>query len=204
MQRRYAERIKYELDPIEKLGFVDYFLVVGDVVRWSKDHGIPVGPARGSAAASLVCYCLRITEVDPMLFPNLIFERFIDINRHDLPDIDLDFDDDQRWRVRDYLVNRYGEERVGNIGTFTQFRGKNSLQDVAKVHRVPYGDVETVKEMLIERASGDLRGNATIEDTVEMFPKVRDIFERNPVLYQAQRLEGNLRGMSVHAAGLVV
>ena len=203
-RKLYHERLKYELDLIELKGFVDYFLYVGDVVRWAKDHQIPVGPARGSAAASLVCYCLRITEVNPMFFPNLLFERFIDINRHDLPDIDLDFDDDQRWRIRDYLVRQYGEERVGNIGTFTQFRGKNSLQDVAKVHRVPYGAVETVKEMLIERASGDLRGNATIEDTVDMFPKIKEIFEQYPVLYQAQRLEGNLRGMSVHAAGLVV
>lgn len=203
-RQKLSERIKYELDLIVAKNFPDYFLVVGDVVRWAKDHGIPVGPARGSAAASLVCFCLRITEVNPMFFPNLIFERFIDINRHDLPDIDLDFDDEQRYRVREYLVDQYGEDRVGNIGTFTQFRGKNSLQDVAKVHRVPYGSVETVKEMLIERASGDLRGNATIEDTVDMFPKIREIFEQYPVLYQAQRLEGNLRGFSVHAAGLVV
>ncbi len=201
---RYVERVKYEADMIELKQFVDYFLVVGDVVRWSKDNFIPVGPARGSAAASLVCWLLRITEVNPMLYPNLIFERFIDINRHDIPDIDLDFDDEQRWRIREYLVDKWGEDRVGNIGTFTRFRGKNSLTDVAKVHRLPYGDVESVKEMLIERASGDLRGSATIEDTIDMFPKVKAVFDKHPALFQATRLEGNLRGFSVHAAGLVV
>lgn len=203
-RKRAKQRVKYEMDLIEAKGFEDYFLVVSDMVIFAKNRFIPVGPARGSAAASLVCWLMRITEVNPLLFPNLIFERFIDINRHDLPDIDLDFDDELRYLIREYLVEKYGEERVGNIGTFTNFKGKNSLTDVAKIHRVPYGDVEVVKEMLIERASGDLRGNATIEDTVEMFPKVKAIFEKHPVLYEAQRLEGNLRGFSVHAAGLVV
>lgn len=203
-RRRYSARIKYEMGLIVEKGFVNYFLVVSDMVKFAKDNGIPVGPARGSAAASLVCYLMRITEVNPMNFPNLIFERFIDINRHDLPDIDLDFDDEYRHLIREYLVRKYGEDRVGNIGTFTKYRGKNSLDDVARVHKVPYGAVETVKEMLIERASGDLRGNATIEDTIEMFPRVKNVFDQHPVLYQAQRLEGNLRGFSVHAAGLVV
>lgn len=204
VRKRYKERLQYELDLIVKKGFVDYFLVISDVVKFAKDSGIPVGPARGSAAASLVCYLLRITEVDPMLFPNLIFERFIDINRHDLPDIDLDFDDEQRYKVREYLVGKYGEDRVGNIGTFTQYRGKNSLDDIARVNRVPKWATDGIKEKLIERASGDLRGNATIEDTIAMFPDVGKIFDEFPVLYQAQRLEGNLKGFSVHAAGLVV
>lgn len=209
-QKTLKARVDYEMSlicierPGMPDGFCDYFLVVGDIVRWSKDQGIPVGPARGSAAASLVCYLLRITEVNPMEFPNLIFERFIDVNRHDLPDIDLDFADDRRWEVRARLVEKYGEEMVGNIGTFTKYKGKNSLTDVAKVRRVPYPAVETVKEMLIERSSGDLRAGATIEDTIEMFPKVREIFDKYPALYSAQRLEGNLRGFSVHAAGLVV
>lgn len=197
-------RVRYERDLMEQKGFVDYFLVISDMVRWAKDNGIPVGPARGSAAASLVCYLLRITEVNPMVFPNLIFERFIDINRHDLPDVDLDFDDEQRWRVRDYLVRKYGAERVGNIGTFTMYRGKNSLDDVARVHRIPVWEVEQVKEGLLERSSGDLRATNTIEDSIAMFPKVAAVFERFPALRDAQRLEGNLKGFSVHAAGLVV
>lgn len=203
--RRWAkERVAYELGLIEAKNFMDYFLTVGDVVRFAKDSGIPVGPARGSAAASFVCWLIRITEVNPKPFPNLLFERFIDLNRHDLPDIDLDFDDDQRYKIRDYLVMKYGEDHVGNIGTFTTYKGKNSLDDVARVHGIAKYEVEAVKDKLIERASGDLRGNATIEDTIAMFPEVGKVFERHPELLAAQRLEGNLKGFSVHAAGLVV
>lgn len=204
----YLERAKYESDLIQSKGFTDYFLVMSDAVKFAKDSFIPVGPARGSAAASLVCYLLRITEIDPMPFPNLLFERFIDINRHDLPDIDLDFDDEQRWRVRAYLIDKYGAERVGNIGTFTKYKGKNSLEDVQRScypNNWPCkADVDTVKGLLIERSSGDLRAAATIEDTIEMFPQVKEIFERWPKLYKATLLEGNVKGMSVHAAGLVV
>lgn len=202
--RRYVERVKYELGLVVDKGFQDYFLVIAELVQWCKEKGIAVGPARGSAAASLVCYLMRITEVNPMLFPNLLIERFIDPNRHDLPDIDLDFDDEERWRVRQHLVDLYGEERVGNIGTFTQYRGKNSLDDIARVYKIPDYDVAAVKEMIIERSSGDLRGNATITDSIAMFPKVATVFKKHPKLKQAERLEGNIKGMSVHAAGLVV
>lgn len=218
-RQTYIDRVKYEMDLIQSKGFTDYFLVVSDAVRFCKDIAyrppefqhhpvIPVGPARGSAAASLVCYLLRITEINPMPFPNLLFERFIDANRHDLPDIDLDFDDELRWILRTYLVSKYGAERVGNIGTFTKYKGKNSLEDV---QRSMYPDnwqckedVETVKGLLIERSSGDLRASGTVEDTIEMFPQVKAIFDKWPDLYKAQLLEGNVRGMSVHAAGLVI
>jgi DNA polymerase-3 subunit alpha len=203
-RRRYVERVKYEIDLIVQKDFVDYFLMLSDVVRFAKNRGIPVGPARGSAAASLVCYLLRITEVDPMHFPNLLFERFIDINRHDLPDVDLDFDDERRHEIRAYLVEQWGAERVGNIGTFTRYKGKNSIDDVARVYSIPEYETKALKELLIERASGDLRGDATIQDTIEMFPQAREMFEKYPDLFKAERLEGNLRGFSVHAAGLVV
>jgi DNA polymerase-3 subunit alpha len=203
-QRRYVEKLKYELGLIIPKGFSDYFLVVSDLVRYAKNNGIAVGPARGSAAASLVCYLMRITEVDPMHFPTLLFERFVDANRHDLPDIDLDFDDERRWEVRQYLVDTYGEAHVGNIATVTNYKGKNSLDDIARVYRIPQIDVDTVKEMIIERSSGDLRGNTTIEDSEAMFPKVAAIFKKHPKLRLAKRLEGGLKGFSVHAAGLVV
>lgn len=203
-KRWYVDRMTLEMNLIIKQGFVDYFLVISDLVRWAKNNQIPVGPARGSAAASLVCFALRITEVNPMNFPTLLFERFIDENRHDLPDIDLDFDDEQRWRIRQYLVDQYGAERVGNIGTFTQYKGKNSLDDIQRVYDIPVGVVTAVKEMIIERSSGDLRGSSTIEDSIAMFPKVAAIFRQYPQLRQAMRLEGNTKGMSVHAAGLVV
>jgi DNA polymerase-3 subunit alpha len=203
-KRLYVERVKYEMGLMESKGFVDYFLTISELVRWAKNAGIAVGPARGSAAASLVCYLLRITEVNPMPFPNLLFERFIDPNRHDLPDVDLDFDDARRHEVREHLVEQYGAERVGNVGTFTQYKGKNSLDDIARVYRIPESDVTAVKEMLIERSSGDLRGNSTIEDSIAMFPKVAAVMAKHPKLKQAQRLEGNIKGFSVHAAGLVV
>jgi DNA polymerase-3 subunit alpha len=203
-RKLYLARIKRELDLMVLKGFVDYHLVISEMVAWAKDQGIPVGPARGSAAASLVCYLLRITEVDPMPFPNLLFERYIDINRHDLPDVDLDFDDERRHEVREHLVALYGADRVGNIGTFTMYKGKNSLEDVARVHGIPKWAVDAVKEKLIERSSGDLRGNATIEDTIAMFPDVAKVFEEYPKLRLAEQLEGNVKGFSVHAAGLVV
>lgn len=203
-RQRYLDRLKYETELILSKEFTDYFLVISEMVKWSKQHGIPVGPARGSAAASLACWLLRITEVNPMLFPNLIFERFIDVNRHDLPDVDLDFDDELRYKVREHLVELYGAERVGNIGTFTMYRGKNSIDDVARVFNIPKVAVEEVKGGLLERSSGDLRYGQTIEDSIALFPKVAAVFNRYEDLRHAKRLEGNVKGFSVHAAGLVV
>lgn len=203
-RQRYRERLRYEMDIIQRKDFVDYFLIVSDLVKWSKDNGILVGPARGSAAASLVCWLLRITEVNPLRFDNLVFERFIDISRADLPDIDLDFDSLRRDEIRHYLAGKYGADCVGNIGTFTYYKSKNSLDDVARVYRIPKFEVEKVKELLIERSSGDLRANATIEDTVEQFDAARDVFDRYPDLSKAMDLEGNIKGMGVHAAGIVL
>jgi DNA polymerase-3 subunit alpha len=203
-QKIYKERLKREAKIIEGKDFQDYFLVVGDMVRWAKDNEIPVGPARGSAAASLICFLLRITEVDPIVFDTLVFERFIDESRADLPDIDLDFDSDRRHEVREYLVGKYGEECVNNIGTFNYFKSKNSLDDVARVYRVPKYKIDIVKDLLVERSSGDLRASATIEDTVEQFDEAKAVFEEHPELYKSRELEGNIKSIGVHAAGLVV
>jgi DNA polymerase-3 subunit alpha len=202
---KYRRRIAYEREIIEeKDGYIDYFLAVADVVRFAKDAGIPVGPARGSAAASLVCWLLRITEVDPMRFPNMVFERFIDRSRADMPDVDLDFASEGRPALRKYLEQRYGDGCVGNIGTFTYFRAKLALDDVARVHRIPKWEVEKVKEMLLERSSGDLRASATIEDTIEQFDEVAQVFERHPELRASERLEGMVRGHGIHAAGMII
>lgn len=200
----YIERMKYEMALIEEKDFIDYFLMLSDLVRWAKDDGIPVGPARGSAAASLVCYLLRITEVDPLQFPMMYFERFIAHDRYDLPDIDLDFSDSRRDEIRQRAVEVYGADRVGNIGTFTKYKGKNALIDVARANSVPDWELKTVKDLMIERSSGDARAEATLMDTIEMFPQVKEVFDKYPELYKAMRLEGNYRGMSVHAAGLVI
>jgi DNA polymerase-3 subunit alpha len=201
---RYKERLKHEMEVIEEKDFTDYFLIVSDAVRWAKDHDIAVGPARGSAAGSLACWLLRITEVNPMLYEDLVFERFIDYTRQDLPDIDLDFDSLRRSEVREYLVAKYGPDRVGQVGTFTKFKAKNSLDDAARVYNVPKWKIEQVKDVLIERSSGDLRASATIEDTVEQFDVAREVFEEYPDLVVATELEGNYKGLGIHSAGLVV
>lgn len=201
---RYIDRLHYEMEMIEGKDFIDYFLMLSDAVSWAKDNGIAVGPARGSAAASLVCYLLRITEVDPMAFPYMLFERFVDVNRVDLPDVDLDFDDARREELRFYLAGKYGADHVGNIGTFTRYRGKNALIDVARTHNIPDYEIQVVKDLMIERSGGDSRFDASLEDTVEMFPQAKEAMDKFPDLYKALKLEGNYRGMSVHAAGLVV
>jgi DNA polymerase III subunit alpha len=203
-RKDYIKQVKYEMEILEAKQYQDYFLVVSDLVKFAKDQGIPVGPARGSAAASLVCYLMRITEVDPIQHPHLVFERFIDMSRKDLPDIDLDFDSWRRHEIWEYARAKYGDDRVGNIGTFTGFKSKNSLDDVARAYKVPQWEVNKVKERLVERSSGDLRASATIEDTVEMFDEAREVFEKYPDLWKATDLEGNIKGMGVHAAGMIV
>jgi DNA polymerase-3 subunit alpha len=204
-RREYKERLRYEATIIEDKDFIDYFLIISDLVRWCKDNDIGVGPARGSSAGSLACWLLRITEVNPMDYPeDLIFERFIDVTREDLPDIDIDFNSSKRYMIRDYLNAKYGEEQVGNIGTFTKYKGKNSLDAAARVFHVPKWEVERIKDVLIERSSGDLRASATLEDTAEQFPQAREVFERYPDLGSALDLEGNYAGFGIHSAGVVI
>ena len=200
----YIKRVEAELDVIIPKGFVDYFLVTSDIVRWAKDHKIPVGPARGSAAASVVCYLLRITEVDPVQHPHMLFERFIDPSREEAPDIDLDFDDEQRHRVFSYAASKYGSENTGNIANFTRYRGRNSLDDVARAYKIPKWEVDSIKDLIIERSGGDSRINDSLEDTFATFKNAQEVLDRHPKLANAVRLEGNYRSMGVHAAGLVI
>lgn len=203
-QCEYLDRMNYEMELIESKDFTDYFLVMSDLVRWAKDAKIPVGPARGSAAASLVCYLLRITEIDPMLFPQMLFERFIDPSREDLPDIDLDFSDDRRKEVFEYAEKKYGFDRVAHIGTFTRYRGKNSLDDVARVYRIPKWETDIVKDLITDRPDGDPRQFDSLVDTFDTYPAAAEVLKRRPALKYAVALEGNYRGLSVHAAGLVI
>lgn len=204
IRKEYRDKLAYEMSIIEQKDYVDYFLIVSDIVKFAKDADIAVGPARGSAAASLVCWLLRITEVNPMVFPGLVFERFIDLTRADLPDVDLDFDSERRGEITDYAVAKYGRDCVGNIGTFTYYKSKNSLDDIGVVYHIPKHEIEELKGFLIERSSGDLRASATIEDTIEQFEQAGAIVERHPDIRRAQDLEGNIKGMGVHAAGLVI
>lgn len=204
-KRMYAEKLNYEMSVVEtKDGYLDYFLMVADAVVFAKEHGIAVGPARGSAAASLILYLLRVTEVDPCQFPTMIFERFIDVARTDMPDIDLDFADDRRDEVRQYLVRVYGHDRVANIGNFVRYRGKNSIVDVSRVYTIPKFFANQVKDLIIERSGGDSRINDSLQDTFDTFDVAKEVLERFPALSRAIQLEGNMRGMSVHAAGIVI
>jgi DNA polymerase III subunit alpha len=200
----YAKRIEYEMDLITDKDYIDFFLATSDMVRWAKDSGIPMGPGRGSVAASVVSWLLRITEVDPIRYPHLLFERFIDVTRTDPPDIDLDISDERRHEVREYMASRYGDSCVGTVANFVRYRGKNSLDDVARVYQIPHWAKEEVTKRIIERSGGDSRFSSSIEDTAEMFPSARAMFDQFPKLWQATRLEGNVRGMSIHAAGLIV
>jgi DNA polymerase-3 subunit alpha len=201
------DQLKHEMDVIERKGFVHYFLLTAAGVRHLKDKGIPVGPGRGSAAASIAAYILRITEIDP-LRPEyggmLRFERFIDDSREDLPDIDLDFPGTARPILRAFYERMLGPGTVNNVGTFTQFKSRNSLDDAARVFDVPKWDVDIVKNYLIDRANIDLRASSTIADTEAQFPAAKEVFDRHPNLRKAQLLEGNIKGFGVHAAAVIL
>jgi DNA polymerase-3 subunit alpha len=203
----YRKKLVHEMKLIEEKDFVHYFLLVQAGVKYVKELGHPVGPARGSAAASVCAWLLRITEVDPLRkdFNGLLrFERFIDVSRTDLPDIDLDFPGSTRPVLRDFYLRLLGPGCVNNVGTFTYFRSKNSLDDVARVFRIPKWEVETVKGYLIERTNIDLRASSTIEDTIATQPAAAEVFGRYPDLHKAELLEGGIRGFGVHAAALIL
>ena len=203
-RRRAKEQLAHEMEMIESKDFVDYFMLVAAGVQYIKGLDIPVGPARGSAAASLAAFLLRITEVNPLLFPLLTFDRFISVDRHDLPDIDLDFPSEARPLLREFYSRMLGDDCVSNIGTFIYFKNKLAVDDVARVFQIPKGDTERLKDFLIERSSGDMRASSTIEDTVDQFPAAAEIFERHPDLMKSQWIEGMVKGFGVHAAGLVL
>jgi DNA polymerase-3 subunit alpha len=200
----YAERVKYEMSLILEKNFADYFLMVSDAIRWGKENGVAFGPGRGSVAASVVAWLLRITEINPYKHQDMLFERFIDVSRADPPDIDIDCSDEERYKIKDYLANKYGPECVGQIANFVRYRAKNSLADVARVYQIPIVAKEIVSNLVIERSGGDSRFDDTLIDTFEMFPAAAEILKAYPQFANAARLEGNVRGMSVHAAGLVI
>lgn len=199
----YEERIRREIGLIREKRLQDFFLVTSDAVRWAKRRGIAIG-CRGSAVASLACYCLLITEIDPIRYPAMMLERFIDPSRKDLPDIDLDVDDERRDEIRQYLISKYGADHVGNVTNWTRYRGRNSLDDVARVFRIPRAETARLKELVIDRGDGDERQASSLADTEETVPAAAAIFAAHPDLRLAQRLEGNLRGYGVHAGGLIV
>jgi DNA polymerase III alpha subunit len=200
--KQYTDRLHVELALIEEKGFADYFLVIWDMCNYAKQHML-VGPARGSSAGSLVCWLLGITEVDPIPH-GLIFERFIDVNRTDFPDIDIDFPDDYRDMVFDYLGNKYGHERVARLGTIMQYKPKSALTDFSKVLDIPDWETQAVKDAIIERSGGDARASFCLEDTLNLLDVGKSLLSKYPQIGLAARIEGHARQTGQHAAGVVI
>lgn len=202
--QKYKARMQMEWAVISSIpGYVDYFAMVSDLVRWAKDQGILVGPGRGSAASSLCCWFLRITEIDPLLYP-MLFERFISPDRPDLPDVDIDFEDERRGEVIAYAQEKYGMDRVANILNFVRYKGRNSLDDVARAYEMPGWKTAKIKAKLVERSEGHPRFADTLEDTIASDPELQQLVQNTPELMYASRLEGNIRNSSIHPCGIVI
>ncbi len=197
----YWERLNLEIDLIIKMGFVGYFLIVGDFIQWSKKNGIPVGPGRGSAAGSLVAWALQITNIDPLKY-NLLFERFLNPERISMPDIDIDFCIEGREAVINYVRDKYGHEKVGQIITFGTMMAKGVLKDVARVLGMPFEDSNALSALIPEQLK------ITLKEALEQEPKLKELAENNPKVAKlfdiAFRLEGLTRHASKHAAGIVI
>ena len=209
-RKEYSARLRHELDIIGDKNFEDYFLVVSDLIRWAKDNNITVGPGRGSSAGSLVCYLLRITEIDPLhpVFSRMVFERFLDPYRTDWPDIDSDFDDTRRKEVVNYAQKKYGPAHTANVANHIKYRGKRALQDIARAYQLPGNAFDAIGKKCELRIETDTAVDDSILDTVESYrddEEVSRILENFPLqISQAIELEGNQHSMGIHAGGLIV
>ncbi len=198
------KRLDYEVDILERTGFVSYFLIVWDFIHYAKQRGIPVGPGRGSAAGSLVAYVLGITDIDPLQF-GLIFERFLNPERVSPPDIDVDFCKDRRGEVLDYVRQKYGDRRVSQIVTFNKMNAKSAVRDVGRVIGLSYGEADRLARMI---PNGPGQQNITLTESALANPELRRAIETEPATRQlwdhALLLEGRSRNFGVHAAGIVI
>ena len=195
------ERLNYELNVIKNMGYVDYFLIVWDFIRYARDHDIIVGPGRGSAAGSLVSYTLGITKLDPIKY-NLLFERFLNPERVSMPDIDVDFCFERRQEVIDYVVEKYGKDRVVQIVTFGTMAARGVIRDVGRVMDLPYAQCDLIAKMIPTEL------NITIDKAMKMNPELRNLYESDDTVKKlidmSKRLEGLPRHTSMHAAGVVI
>src|SRR6266571_1543383 len=200
----YEARLSHEIGVIKRMGYAGYFLIVWDFVRYAKEHGIPVGPGRGSSAGSLVAYCLGITDIDPLKY-DLFFERFLNPERVSMPDIDIDFCVRGRAEVINHVANLYGRESVCQIITFGTLASRAAIKDVGRALDMPYADVERISKMIPPPVRGR---NVSIEQAIEQVPELRKAMETNDqvrdVIDLARRIEGCARHVSVHAAGVVI
>ncbi len=195
------ERLDYELSTIRQMGYVDYFLIVWDFINYAREHDIPVGPGRGSAAGSIVSYCLHITNIDPIKY-QLLFERFLNPERVSMPDIDIDFCFERRQEVIDYVGRKYGAEKVVQIVTFGTMAAKGVIRDVGRVMDLPYAYVDGIAKMIPNEL------NITIERALQLNPDLRKMYEKEEqvktLIDMSKRLEGLPRHTSMHAAGVVI
>lgn len=198
----YAARLTRELDMIEQKQFSDYFYIIADAIAYAKTKMI-VGPARGSSCGSLVCYLLDITTVDPLPY-DLLFERFIDVNRADLPDVDIDFSDARRHLVFEYMADKYGSERVGRLGSVNTMGVRSSLNQVGIALRIPSWEIEKVADGAIKRLAGDARASSTIEDTLQATDAGKKMLEDYPEVMVVTKMEDHPASASQHAAGVVL
>ena len=208
MKERYPEddgtlqkRLEYELGIIKRMGYVDYFLIVWDFINYARENGIPVGPGRGSAAGSIVSYCLHITNIDPIRY-SLLFERFLNPERVSMPDIDIDFCYERRQEVIDYVGRKYGKEKVVQIVTFGTLAAKGVIRDVGRVMDLPYSFVDSIAKMIPNEL------NMTIDKALSMNAELRKLYESDEQVHvlidMSKRLEGLPRHTSMHAAGVVI
>ena len=195
------ERLNYELSTIRNMGYVDYFLIVWDFIKYARDHDIMVGPGRGSAAGSLVAYTLGITQLDPIRY-DLLFERFLNPERVSMPDIDVDFCFERRQEVIDYVRRKYGDDCVVQIVTFGTLAARGVIRDVGRVMDLPYAQVDTIAKMIPQEL------NITIDKALQMNPELKKAYEEQKEIHDlidtAKRLEGLPRHTSMHAAGVVI
>jgi DNA polymerase-3 subunit alpha len=199
----YEKRLDFELSIITRMKFPGYFLIVSDFIKWAKNHDIPVGPGRGSGAGSLVAYALTITDVDPLRF-GLLFERFLNPDRVSMPDFDIDFCQNRREEVIDYVKRHYGQERVAQIITFGTLLARGVLRDVGRVLEMPYGQVDKLTKLVPQNPAKPI----SLKDAIEGEPKLQQAAEEEPIVARlleiGQKLEGLHRHASTHAAGVVI
>ena len=197
----YLERLEYEIDVISRMGYVNYYLIVWDFIRYAKEQGIPVGPGRGSGAASIVAYCMHITEVDPMKYA-LIFERFLNPERVSMPDFDTDFCQERRGEVIDYVVQKYGKDHVAQIATFGTMAARGAIRDVGRALNFTYAETDIVAKLVPTTL------HITLDEALRVSPKLKEMYDGDErikkLIDTARALEGMPRNTSTHAAGVVI
>ena len=199
--QEYLDRLEYEIDVISRMGYVNYYLIVWDFIRYAKEQGIPVGPGRGSGAASIVAYCMHITEVDPMKYA-LIFERFLNPERVSMPDFDTDFCQERRGEVIDYVMEKYGKDHVAQIATFGTMAARGAIRDVGRALNFTYAETDVVAKLVPTTL------HITLDEALKVSPKLKEMYDGDDrvkkLIDTARALEGMPRNTSTHAAGVVI